>query len=167
MICRPSTKKGSIHPGKPGFSKNTLEQVDIWSRGVGVGSQPAVRTKFGHKHKSHMSHKCDPNIELTIPSSKTMEFTVPSSKRRESAYPIQQNNENLHIPSSKKGGIHVSHLAKKLTIQKSGQFTYFHPAKGSTGAPLLLMDTILHHFETMVETIVCWYAQGNQHSRPS
>ena len=27
---------------------------------------------------------------------------------------------------------------------------------------ILWMDEILHHLETMVETIVCWYLQGNQ-----
>ena len=29
------------------------------------------------------------------------------------------------------------------------------------------MDEILHHFETMVETIVSWYLQGHHHSRVS
>ena len=29
------------------------------------------------------------------------------------------------------------------------------------------MDEILHRFETMVETIVCWYLQGSHHSRVS
>ena len=32
---------------------------------------------------------------------------------------------------------------------------------------ILWMDKILHHFETMVETVVCWYLQGNHHSRVS
>ena len=27
---------------------------------------------------------------------------------------------------------------------------------------ILWMDEILHHFETMVETLVCWYLQGNR-----
>ena len=28
------------------------------------------------------------------------------------------------------------------------------------------MDKVLNHFETMVETIVCWYLQGNRHDIP-
>ena len=33
VSCRPSTKKGCIYPEKPGFPKNALEKVGIWSRG--------------------------------------------------------------------------------------------------------------------------------------
>ena len=35
------------------------------------------------------------------------------------------------------------------------------------GNHILWMDKILHHFEIMVEPIVCWYLQKNHHSRDS
>ena len=35
VSCRPSTKKGGIYHGKPGFQKNTLEKAGIWSKGYG------------------------------------------------------------------------------------------------------------------------------------
>ena len=41
-----------------------------------------------------------------------------------------------------------------------------HVSTGSVG-PILWMDEILHHFETMKNNFVCWYLQSKSHSRVS
>ena len=41
------------------------------------------------------------------------------------------------------------------------------PAELNQLQVIVWMDTILHHLATMVETIFCWYLQGNHHVRVS
>ena len=36
VSCRPSTRKGGVYHGKPGFPKNTLKQAGILSRGYAL-----------------------------------------------------------------------------------------------------------------------------------
>ena len=66
-ICIPSTKKGGIYHGKPGFPKNTLKKSGIWSRGfiyiytytallalvcVGITAPPPYPKSGSKKHQT-------------------------------------------------------------------------------------------------------------------